>query len=128
MSKRLSSTAFVKGSPGPHGFKKGQSGNPLGRPKAHTDLMKLARSHSVEALETVVAIMRNRRHPKLALKAAELILDRAWGRVPQAITGEGGEGPVKISVSWQAADMATVDITPNEDVPLLELEASEDGC
>ena len=75
----------------------------------------------------MVEIMRNQRHPKLALKAAELILDRAWGRVPHAITGEGGEGPVKIQVTWQSADMATIDITPNEDVPLLELEASEDG-
>ena len=59
-------------------------------------MVKLARSHSTEALDKLVEIMRNKRSPKLALKAAELILDRAWGKAPQAIVGEGGDGPVKI--------------------------------
>jgi hypothetical protein len=62
-------------------------------PPAHSAFIKIAQTHSVEALETVIAIMRNRKHPKLALKAAELILDRAWGKAPQAITGEAGQGP-----------------------------------
>ena len=93
MSKRQRDTVALAA----HAFKKGQSGNPAAGRRHHSELIKLARSHSVEALETMVAIMRNQRHPKLALKAAELILDRAWGRVPHAITGEGGEGPVKIS-------------------------------
>jgi hypothetical protein len=65
--------------------------------------------------------------PKLALKAAELLLDRAWGRAPQAITGQDGEGPVKISVSWQSADVATIDLTPTE-VPLLTSEDDDSGC
>jgi hypothetical protein len=107
-------------------FKRGVSGNPNGKPKIYAEMVKLARSHSTEALEKLVTIMRGR-SPKLALKAAELILDRAWGRAPQAIVGEGAEGPVKISVSWQSADVATLDITPNEP-PLLEAEeVPEDG-
>ena len=71
--------------------------------------------------------MRNKRSPKLALKAAELLLDRAWGKVPQAIVGEGGEGPMKFEVSWKNAEVATVDLTPKE-IPLLEAEeVPEDG-
>jgi hypothetical protein len=109
------------------GFKKGVSGNPSGRPKIYNDMVKMARSHSTEALEKLVAIMRQKRSPKLALRAAELLLDRAWGKVPQSITGEHGEGPVKISVMWQNADVATVDITPNKDIPLLEATEVDDG-
>jgi hypothetical protein len=107
----------------PHMFKRGMSGNPSGKPKQHSEIIKVARLHSLEALETMVTIMRNQKHPRLALKAAELILDRAWGKVPNTITGEAGEGPVKLEVTWKQADVATIDITPVEP-PLLE---AEDG-
>ena len=109
------------------GFQKGVSGNPGGRPKALREIQNLARSHSVEAIETLIGIMRNKRSPKLALKAAELILDRAWGKAPQAITGEQGQGPVRLEVMWKSADVAQIDITPNKDVPLLEATEVEDG-
>ena len=79
----------------------------------------------MEALEKLIEIMRNKRSPKLALKAAELILDRAWGKCPQAITGEHGDGPVKISVMWQSADCHGRH-HPRE-VPLLEVEEVPDG-
>jgi hypothetical protein len=109
-------------------FPKGVSGNPNGKPKIYNDMVKLARSHSTEALDKLVEIMRNKRSPKLALKAAELILDRAWGKVPQAIVGEAGTGPIKFEVSWKNAEVATVDLTPNKDIPLLEAEeVPEDG-
>jgi hypothetical protein len=109
-------------------FKKGQVANPGGRPKSYYAMLKAARATSPEALETIVGIMRNcrRRSPKLALKAAEIILDRAWGRVPHAIAGgEGGEGPIKMEVCWKGAAAATIDITPNEP-PLLEVSDVED--
>jgi hypothetical protein len=107
----------------PNRWSKGQSGNPLGRPKKWREITALAQSHSTEAMERIVEIMRNKRAPKLAPKAAEIILDRAFGRVPFAVTGEGGEGPVKIAyeVSWRHSDEGgvTLDLKPNKPESLL---------
>jgi hypothetical protein len=101
---------------------KGQSGNPLGRPEKYAEITRLAQSHSVEAMERLVEIMRNKKAGNLSLKACEIILDRAFGRVPFAVTGEGGEGPIKIAyeVSWRHSEEGgvTIDLAPN--VPLLE--------
>ena len=40
-------------------FKKGQSGNPGGRPKVVAEVKELARAHTGEAIETLVSIMTN---------------------------------------------------------------------
>jgi hypothetical protein len=120
----------MAGKPNPN-WVKGVSGNPSGRPKKHAEMTKLAQSYSPEALERVVEIMRNKRAGRLSLQACEIILDRAWGRVPLAVTGEGGEGPVKIAyeVSWKHSDDGgvTIDLAPNKEEPLL-LEAVADDA
>jgi hypothetical protein len=66
-------------------FKKGESGNPGGRPKEIKDVQALARSHTAEAIETLVEIMRNGKPDRARSAAAELLLDRGWGRAPQTI-------------------------------------------
>ncbi len=76
-------------------FKKGQSGHPGGRPKTLGQVQDIARKHEVEAIETLVAIMRNDPDSRVRAMAADKILDRARGKPAQAITGEGGEGPVQ---------------------------------
>jgi hypothetical protein len=109
-------------------WKRGESGNPNGKPKAFADMQKLARSHSTEAIEKLVSIMRGKAANQ-AIRAAEILLDRAWGRVPFAVAGEGGEGPVKIAyeVSWKHSDDGgvTLDLTPNKEPLLLEADADE---
>ena len=40
-------------------FKKGQSGNPGGRPKVVAEVKELARAHTAEAIQTLVSIMTN---------------------------------------------------------------------
>src|SRR5918997_6623791 len=70
-------------------FKKGESGNPAGRPKLDPELKAFARSYTLEALTTVVEIMGNKKQPASArIRAAEIILDRGHGKAPQVIEPE----------------------------------------
>jgi hypothetical protein len=57
-------------------FKPGQSGNPKGYSKAQFSIVKLAREHSKEAIDTLVAVMRYGK-PAEAAMAANSLLDRA---------------------------------------------------
>ncbi len=61
---------------------KGQSGNPGGRLRMDKPLRELARLYTEEALETTVQLMRGSPQDNVRLSAANLILDRGWGRVP----------------------------------------------
>lgn len=80
-------------------FQKGQSGNPGGRPKALADIVALARSHAPNAFFRVVQLV-EADDPRVALAAAQEVLNRAYGKPAQAMTGEGGEGPVEMVVRW----------------------------
>ena len=59
-------------------WKPGQSGNPLGRPpKPGVDVVTLARTLTVEAINTLAAIMKNPDEPASSrVSAASIILDR----------------------------------------------------
>lgn len=76
-------------------WEKGKSGNPGGRPKDMLGLRVLARKHTVEAVRTLVQIMKSKLAPEAArVSAATAILDRGYGKPAQAITGADG-GPVQ---------------------------------
>jgi len=60
--------------------------------KAVTEIRSLARSHTKTALNVLVGVMRAKDATAAArVTAANAILDRGWGKAPQAIpNGENG--------------------------------------
>ena len=61
-------------------FLPGKSGNPGGRPKDENRVSELARSYTVEAIETLVDIMRHGKDERVRGTAAQALLDRGWGK------------------------------------------------
>jgi hypothetical protein len=60
--------------------------------KTLTEIRSLARSHTRTALNVLVGVMRSKDSTAAArVSAANAILDRGWGKAPQAIeNGENG--------------------------------------
>lgn len=92
---------FVKGTPSP---------NPMGRPKTSVELRELFREYTHVALRALVEAAKYGKQRE-RVQAAAIILDRAWGRPPQAITGPDG-GP--ISIDWRGWIAAVMGL-PEED-------------
>ena len=61
-------------------------------PRTITEIRSLARSHTRTALNVLVGVMRSKDATAAAkVSAANAILDRGWGKAPQAIqNGEDG--------------------------------------
>lgn len=65
-------------------WKPGQSGNPGGRPKVAAEVRELARQHGYEAIQRLVALLHSA-NETVSLRAAEVLLDRAYGRPLQGL-------------------------------------------
>jgi hypothetical protein len=64
--------------------------------KTITEIRSLARSHTRTALNVLVGIMRSKdATPAARVSAANAILDRGWGKAPQAIEN-GGDGALEL--------------------------------
>ena len=72
-------------------FLAGQSGNPGGRPKDEYKVAELARSYTVEAVETLVDLMRHSRDDRVRGTASQALLDRGWGKAKVEVATSGGE-------------------------------------
>src|SRR6516225_2433879 len=83
-------------------FQKGQSGNPGGRLKIPPDVKEMARGLTKDAITCLAGVMRNPKAPSAArVRAAEVILDRAWGRPETSAT---------IRVHSDVRDLSTAEI------------------
>ena len=79
-------------------FEPGKSGNPSGRPKENGHVKELARQYTEAAIKALHDILVDAEAPHAArATAANSLLDRAWGKPAQQITGEDG-GAVQIMV------------------------------
>ena len=71
-------------------FVPGSSGNPGGRPKDEARVAELARSHTLEAIDTLVELMRHGKDERVRGTAAQALLDRGWGKPKVEVVSEGG--------------------------------------
>lgn len=77
-------------------FKKGQSGNPSGRPKENPEVKALATKHTKAAIERLVFWMESE-NPKASVSACVALLDRAHGKPAQMLLGDS-ESPLTVVI------------------------------
>jgi hypothetical protein len=70
-------------------FAPGISGNPGGRPKDEARVAELARSYTIEAIDTLVELMRYGKDDRVRGTAAQALLDRGWGKPKVEVVADG---------------------------------------
>lgn len=76
-------------------FQKGQSGNPGGRSKAEAEIKRIAQEYGPAALTKLVELLEGE-DKRLALAAANSLLDRGFGKPAQSMTLAGDpENPLE---------------------------------
>jgi hypothetical protein len=72
-----------------HAFKPGQSGNPGGRTASFAECQRLAREASPDAMRRLIELIRSS-DERVALMAADKVLERAWGKPKEQHPDAGG--------------------------------------
>jgi hypothetical protein len=78
-------------------WKKGESGNPGGRPKEEREVLQLARDHSTRAIGRLAEWM-DSDNARASVMACNAILDRALGKPTQPLSGDPDKPPIAIEV------------------------------
>ena len=82
---------------GKGGFQKGRSGNPGGRPKLPADIREAFKAKAPQALEVLTRCLQSE-DDRIAMMAAQAILDRGYGRPTQSIDANINDNPVRYIV------------------------------
>lgn len=79
------------------GFKKGESGNPGGRPKEEREVVELLRLHGEEYVRALLKLVRAK---KPNVRAVEVAMDRAYGKAKQVVELGGRDGgPIQLDLT-----------------------------
>lgn len=105
MGKETGKVIKAQGKPKQKGpgrpFKKGEAPKSPGRPKVPEDVKEAFRALTPQAVATLFGIMTEGEQESNRLRAAEIILNRAWGTPTQAVDLTGGEGvPLEVIVRY----------------------------
>jgi hypothetical protein len=107
-TKRPSSRSLANLKP----FKKGQSGNPGGRPQSAREVTALALENSEQAIRRLIALMSSK-DERVALSACIAVLDRGIGKPVQTVVGDAAN-PIAMGGK---IEMVVVDPKPTIDRP-----------
>ena len=66
--------------------------------RAPTEIRSLARSHTNMAIKILAGIAKDGTNEAARVSAAVALLDRGWGKPPQAHTGAEGEGNIRVVI------------------------------
>ena len=69
-------------------FKKGESGNPGGRPKVIAELRALARAHAPDAIKELARLAIKAKSEAARVAAIRELLDRGYGKAQQIVENE----------------------------------------
>jgi hypothetical protein len=82
-------------------FQKGVSGNPGGRTKKARAIEQVALRHASKVIGAFVSILENSDNDTARIAAGRELLDRAYGKPAQAISGQISG---KITLAWEGDD------------------------
>src|SRR5215471_18778999 len=83
-------------------FRPGISGNPGGRRKTDVNVVNLAKHYTPQAIAALVDALKYKNE---RVHAAAILLDRAWGKVPQPLSGDKNQ-PLIVDFRWADAQHA----------------------
>jgi hypothetical protein len=66
--------------------------------RALTDIRSLARAQTELSLRVLSGVAKSGKSEAARVAACVALLDRGWGKPPQAHTGENGEGDIRVTI------------------------------